>query len=94
MNGRDRGSCYCPNPGRKSIQRVALRVKLKLAWWRLLARLGRGPLHDTRPPLPSGYCGWCSVCGRSGHTRHHPYFACTDAWCDECYDREFPPLTY
>ena len=36
--------------------------------------------------LPRGYCGFCEVCGKPGHTRHYPgprpY---TGSWCDEHY---------
>ena len=36
--------------------------------------------------LPAGYCGWCAICGRPGHTRHFPGpVPVTGAWCDLHY---------
>ena len=36
--------------------------------------------------LPEGYCGRCELCGKPGHTRHHPGpVPVTGAWCDRHY---------
>lgn len=38
--------------------------------------------------VPHGYCGLCEVCGRPGHTRHHPgAVPYTGSWCDWHYRR-------
>jgi len=36
--------------------------------------------------LPRGYCGLCIMCGKPGHTRHHPgAVRFTGTWCDFHY---------
>lgn len=51
-------------------------------------------LWDTHPEVlrsqgvPEGFCGMCDVCGRPGHTRHHPgAVPYTGAWCASHYRR-------
>lgn len=38
--------------------------------------------------IPRGYCGFCDVCGKPGHTRHFPgAVPATGTWCDFHYWR-------
>ena len=36
--------------------------------------------------IPNGYCGFCDVCGETGHTMAHPRLPTTGAWCDRHYN--------
>lgn len=38
--------------------------------------------------VPPGFCGFCQVCHRPGHIRHHPgSVPMTGSWCDTHYRR-------
>jgi hypothetical protein len=45
-----------------------------------------GPATLLARGLPPGYCGFCSMCGKPGHTRHFPGTSpYTGSWCDRDY---------
>ncbi len=46
-----------------------------------------GPELLEKQNLPYGYCGWCGVCKKPGHTRHSPRGPFTGGWCDACWEK-------
>jgi len=87
-----RDPCYCGPPREPRVERVVLSVHVTLWLWKLLSVVGLGPLAGARKP-PHGFCGWCTVCGQPGHTRHAPDGPYTAAWCDQHWKEltTFPP---